>query len=66
MVEGRYKCIGSSDAFFATELTEPDSHLLIHKSAIGNDEHDHSVLHKELHRNFLVIVTSSEPIELAL
>jgi len=63
MVEGRYKCIGSSDVFFAAELTEPKSHILIHNSEVGNDEHDHSVLHKELHRNFLVIVTSSEHIE---
>ena len=66
MLEGRYKCIGSSDAFFAAELTGPQSHLCIHNSEIGNDEHEHhKVLHKELHRNFLVIVRSSEPIETA-
>ena len=64
MVEGRYKCIGSSDAFFSVELTEPESHLCIHNSEIGNDEHmHHTSLHKELHRNFVVIVTSANSIE---
>ncbi len=70
MVDGRYKVIGASDVFFMAETTEPNTHLCATNGEVGDDDfqgydfHGHGIaLHKEIGRNFWVMVTSATPID---
>lgn len=55
--EKRYKFAGSSDLFFAVELTSPENNKAhCRDNDLWNDESQNAKLHSETNRNFLAIV----------
>ena len=68
MKQRRYKVAGSSELFFAAELTGEDSHWdisLNKKQVYGNDSaqrHASHCFHTEIHRNFVMLLKGQEPL----
>lgn len=61
MSEKRFKLVGSSDLFYAVELTKSNSHLCKLEPHPGNDDYQSdTVPHKEINRNFVVVLRGQE------
>lgn len=62
MAESRYKLIGCSDLFYLAEATESNFHICENLKSFGNDDYQHKAqcFHKEINRNFVVILNSAD------